>query len=360
MSQRLQGNKMINKSFAFTALMLTTILHGNHIKTTKIHNQTVVDYTLNENVSKKFNDLMNVETKDAYKNWDHYKVVAKDALEKVLPEDLKGIIYNMRHTNVPTALVVHNMPIDNVIPPTPQNGIRPPVIGQEHGKGYVSESSLLGLCSMLDSYPDFDENEKDGTYINQIIPRDDAKSKAVASSNGSEIPFFAHTENVYSPKPLKFFSLLCLRGDPKVSTSMLFLEDILAAIKADGKEGMIEEMKVAQFIMKSGPSFEGKERRLINLPILEQIDGERIYRFNANFDRVEGANERAKEIVTYLTNLLKSKEFFDANKVSVTLSKGDLLLFNNWEVMHARDAFTIDKSNWRWLQRCYFMLNEFK
>ena len=352
---------MNHKGFSLAALILPiTLLGGDHIKITQIHNQTVLDYTLDEQVSKDFNELINVETKDAYKNWDHYKVVAKEALERVLPQDLKDIIYNMRHTNVPTALVVHNMPIDNVIPQTPQNGIRPPVTGEVDGKGYASECTLLGLCSMLDSYPDFDENEKDGTYINQIIPRDDAKSKAVASSNGSEIPFFAHTENVYSPKPLKFFSLLCLRGDPKVSTSMLFLDDILAAIKADGKEDMIEEMKISQFIMKSGPSFEGRGRRLITLPILEQIDGERIYRFNANLDRVEGANDRAKEIVAYLTNLLKSKEFFDSSKISVTLSKGDLLLFNNWEVMHARDAFKIDKNNWRWLQRCYFMLNEYK
>lgn len=341
-------------------LFLSASLYPNHISIRKINNQTILEYTLDPQVTEEFNALFTNQELDPYKEWDFYKKFAKEALEKVLPADLKEIILSMRHSNYPTALIVHNMPIDTHIPPTPENGIRPPTIKEVGGKGYVSEGCLLGLCSMLNAYPDFDENEKDGTYINQIIPRDDQKSKRVASSNGSEVPFYAHTENVYSVCPLKFFSLLCLRGTPGVLTSMIFLEDILSFLKETKQEHIINEMKKPQFFMKSGPSFEGTEKREELLPILDERNGETIYRFNANPGRVVGIDENAESVVDCLRSILKSSEFLDARKVSINLQKGDLLLFNNWEVMHARDSFKIDKNNWRWLQRCYFMLNEFK
>lgn len=339
---------------------------GNHITLKLIHNQSVMEYVLDPEISIAFNKILKDQTKDAYKEWDYYKSFAKEALNSVLPEDLKEIINNMRINNYPTALIIHNMPIDIDIPCTPQNGIRPPVTGENNGKGYASEATLLGLCSMLDAHPDFDENEKDGTYINQIIPRDDEKSRKVASSNGSEVPFYAHTENIYSVPPLKFFSLLCLRGDTKVATSMIFLDNILAFIKNDSrydasmKEKILEEMTKAHFVMKSGPSFEGRLGKAVLLPILEEKNGSRIFRFNANPGRMSGTSPLSQFVVDYLGGILQSPEFLENNKTSIILQQGDLLLFNNWEVMHARDAFKLDKNNWRWLQRIYMMLNEFK
>lgn len=332
----------------------------------KIHGQTIVEYTLPEIYSDRFNELFKDETKDPYLEWDYYRDRAKENLSKVLPPSLLQTIKNMRTLNNPTALIVHNMPIDSEIPPTPHNGNRPPKKGQNNGKGYVSEATILGVCSLLDACPDYDEREKDGTYINQIIPRNDAKSKSVASSFGSEVPFYAHTENVYQEPPLKFFSLLCLRGDPKVATSMIFRDKILDYIRNHSTtipafgDWVIEEMQKPQFIMKSGPSFENARVEQI-LPILTTSnEREQVFRFNANPGRMSGINETAEFIVDYLKNILTSSDFLDKSRTEVVLSKGDFLLFNNWEVMHARDSFKIDKQNWRWLQRCYFMLNEHK
>lgn len=339
---------------------------GNHITLKKIHNQNVMEYTLDPKVSRAFNEILKDQTTDAYKEWDYYKSFAKNALNSVLPEDLKQIIKSMSINNYPTALIIHNMPIDTYIPCTPENGIRPPELGEINGKGYASEATLLGLCSMLDAQPDYDENEKDGTYINQIIPRDDEKSRKVASSNGSEVPFYAHTENIYSVPPLKFFSLLCLRGDPKVATSMIFLDNILEYIKNDSRfdasmrEEIAAEITKPHFVMKSGPSFEGRLGKAVLLPILEEKNGSRIFRFNANPGRMSGISPLSQFVVDYLTGILQSPEFLENNKTSIILQQGDLLLFNNWEVMHARDAFKLDKNNWRWLQRIYMMLNEFE
>jgi alpha-ketoglutarate-dependent taurine dioxygenase len=333
----------------------------------KIGESSIVEYNLPKECTAKMNSLVASESIDPYKNWEHYRTYAKEVVTQVMPSEFLAIIHNMRHHNQPTALIVHDMPVDENIPATPLTGNRPPYKGELDGKGYVSETSLLGLCSLLGAHPDYDENEKDGTYINQIIPRDDAKSKTVASSFGSEVPFHPHTENVYSEPPLKFFSLLCLRGDPQVATSMIFLDHILEYIKQNPHHSpsvnasVLNEIKKAQFMMKSGPSFEGRKGHEVVLPILTNNEkGERVYRFNANPNRVAATNETSEFVISYLKTLLTSREFLDKCKTSVHLKKGDLLLFNNWEVMHARDSFKIDKENWRWLQRCYFMLDEYK
>ncbi|CAN5117411.1 hypothetical protein BH09DEP1_BH09DEP1_6320 [soil metagenome] len=76
---------------------------GNHITLKEIHNQSVMEYILDPQVSIAFNKILNDQTKDAYKEWDYYKSFAKEALNNVLPEDLKQIINSMRVNNYPTA-----------------------------------------------------------------------------------------------------------------------------------------------------------------------------------------------------------------------------------------------------------------
>lgn len=56
--------------------------------------------------------------------------------------------------------------------------------------------------------------------------------------------------------------------------------------------------------------------------------------------------------------MLLSEDFEAHCFLNINLKKGDLLLFNNWEVMHGRGAFEIDQENWHWLQRCYFGFNQ--
>jgi hypothetical protein len=235
---------------------LRKIAHQSHgrMVVTRVGKAARVEYTLPPEVSEKFNDIMKDSTQDPYHNWQEYVGKAEAALRKVLPEDLTEVMLRMRRSRAPTVLIVHGMPIDNVIPETPRHGNRP------HNKGYVSETTLLGICGLLRTKVDFDEREKDGMYINQIIPRDDAQSKEESSSFGSEIPFYPHTENVYSEPPLKFFELLCLRGDPKVATGVIFLDKILEYVKDNPPAGMsfeqfMEEIQKSQFVMRSGPSF---------------------------------------------------------------------------------------------------------
>jgi hypothetical protein len=327
-------------------------------------NQVVIEYTLDPETSVNVNKNLQDEYIDPYTNWEYYTNHSKEVLVKCLPQELIDIILAMKHNNTPTVLVVHNFPVDEVIPVTPQTGHCPSNkwLDSINGKGYVSEASILGICSILGCHPDHDENEKDGTYIHQIIPKDDAKSKGEISSYGSAIAFGPHTENVYDPKALKFFCLLGLRGDPKVNTNIILLDDILAYLQNHLPEGKTYEWFLEQmdkdYIQKTGPTFR-ENQKYIMAPILTLLpDGSRQLRFNTTNNRTEGTDEDTRFVATFIKDMLLSEDFQEKSFLNVNLKKGDLLLFNNWEVMHGRGSFELDKENWRWLQRCYFALDQ--
>jgi hypothetical protein len=373
----------------FASLLLGIPLFGNTInlpsleeivcqsdgraKVTTIGASKYIEYTLSPDVSEKFNAIANHIKYDPYVEWTLCLKQAENALRSVIPQDLIAIVLRMRHSNEPAVLIIHKMPVDTYIPKTPEHGNRPDCkkydsngheIHNETAKGFVSEMVLCAMCSLLQSKPDFDVREKDGTYIHQIIPRDDDKSKEEASSAGSEIPFYPHTENVYSQPPLKFFQLLCLRGDPKVSTGVLFLDLILEQIKHSPPAGLsyeqlLMELQKPQFIMCSGPSFGTNTGDAVALPILTtNQQGKRIFRFNANPHRVKPTNVLSEKIINHLCSFLIDPKNQILCGIKITLMKGDYLLFNNWEIMHARETFTIDKNNWRWLQRMYLMIED--
>lgn len=330
---------------------------GGNIVLKNIGEQSIIEYTLSADVAENFNRALSEIDRDPYINWEFYRLFAQEVLLKLLPENLMQIIFCMRHSNKPTALLLHNAPIDDYIPPTPEDGHR------SFEKGFVSEAFIFSICSLLDAYPEFDERERDGTMINQIIPRNDIKSIATHSSYGSRLDFDPHTENVYQEPPLKFFSLLCLRSDPKVATNVIFLDNILHYLKThlpSGKsyEWMLEEMSKDQFYQKTGTSFLSHFHAVTGPILGRSKEGERVFRFNTNDNRTQGINDDALLVSEHLKAMIMRPDFKKQYYSKIVLQKGDFLMFNNWEIMHGRDAFEIDRSNWRWLQRCYFMLNE--
>jgi len=344
-------------------LLYVNITHSSHSIAQKIQSQTIIQYTLDPEISQHINDELANISIDPYTNWPFYQTFAKEILEQYLPEELVMVIRNMNTLNNPVVLVVHNFPCDIYLPETPRDGHRPfsKFDDLEHGKGFVSEICLLGLCSLLNAHPDYDENEKDGTYIHQIIPRDDPQSTSEVSSYGSAMPFGPHTENVYQEQPLKFFALLGLRGDVRVNTGVILLDTILDYLQhhvPPGKtyEWFIEQMK-KDYLQKTGPTF-GAHQFSIQAPILTITpSGHRIFKFNTTNNRTVGCDADTYFVSEFLKNMLLSPEFKEHCFTMFNLQKGTLLLFNNWEVMHSRDSFTIDPQNWRWLQRCYFALN---
>jgi len=326
----------------------------------------IEEFTLKEDIPTCFEKEIG-DNADSYLDFLNQVGVAGGILEKILPENLKKSISDLDSKNGADLIVVHNFPVDSKIPPTPEDSKRPPskysCISLEEcrrAKGFVSEAAILGVAHLLRAKPYYAATEKDGTIINQIVSLEGRKYKAQASSYGSSLELLPHTENVYQIPPLKYFSLLCLRGDPKVATSIIFVKDIFDALKKKYPmeyKNIFKTMSKPLFIMSAGPSHDKKIAKSI-LPILELgEDGDFLFRLNLNEGRTVGINKEARKTVKILRNLITSDWFKKNYFYKIHLNKGDYILFNNWKVMHARDAFEIDPKNRRWLQRCYMEKN---
>ncbi len=106
------------------------------------------------------------------------------------------------------------------------------------------------------------------------------------NSTGSKVPFKPHTENVYNQRSVHFFALITLRGDPKVSTSLIFFRDILMHARFHlplrwTYEEFISEISQPNFRMKTGPSFEHGGGLDLIAPIMsESTQGQLIVRLN--------------------------------------------------------------------------------
>jgi Taurine catabolism dioxygenase TauD, TfdA family. len=318
------------------------------------------EYKLSNIATQSFKSLCATSTLDPYINPIECTKAAKEWIEASFPKEILESIQGMHSLQGADVIILHQFPIDDFIPETPRNGCRPirptSLNGSSQSKGYVSEYALLGLCGYLGANPTFDEDEKDGTPINQIIPVKDQRYILTPSSLGSKINFLPHTENVYQDPPLKFFELLALRGDPKVTTTVIPLASIMGYIKKhytpEIYAWVTQQIQLNQFVMSTGPSFEG---RIIQkqLPILSLEGKDFIFRLNLNEGRTIGINNEAQKVIIFLKEITENKGFLNTLTTRFILKQGDLLLFNNWRVMHARDAFEIDENNWRWLQRVY-------
>lgn len=308
------------------------------------------EYTLSDDTANNFKVLTRDFQADPYYEPKLCTEIVREWIGEVFPEDLTKEIVGMHKQNGTDVLMIHNFPVDDFIPETPRDGCRTTL------KGNISEYALLGLCGLLGAYPVFDEAEKDGLPISQIIPVNNTRDIVSASSMGSKVKFLPHTENVYQNPPLKFFELLALRGDPKVSTTVIPFSSIMSYIKINygiaTYNWIIEQLQLNQYVMFTGPSFKDKVIE-VALPIISFQNDEMVFRLNLNDNRTIGKNEEAKKVIDLFREVTSNLKFLESLATKFVLKKGDLLLFNNWRVMHSRDAFDIDESNWRWLQRIY-------
>lgn len=322
----------------------------------------IMEYTLSESVNKTFNESIQFMMEDPYENWSLCKDFSEKVIIKTFPKKVINALQKMGDKNGLQAIILHNVPIDRIIPETPRDGKR------STEKSFISESLLLGLCGLLDCDPFLtfanahmlskDSKLKNSPLvIHQIIPLDDERSKLTHSSSGSAVSFDPHTEAVQCTRPITFFMLYCLRGDPKVATNLIFLDDLLFFIKQHPMSDLsyqefVAELKKPQFIMRNSADITTSFFEVI-LPILIEEDEERIFRFDSNGARVEGINPTAQKIVKYLKKVLNDEDFNAYYVRKFYLKSRDLLIFNNLQILHARDAFTLDPHNWRWLQRLY-------
>jgi L-asparagine oxygenase len=166
----------------------------------------------------------------------------------------------------------------------------------------------------------------EGEKLIEIIPGI-SKSKNTLTTRYGFGAFPFHTDTAYWEKPAKYIALYCKNeGDGNRPTLFVELEDIL-------KENKIyKNLKESFFALK----IDGKN--IITKPIFSK-DDEICIRYDK--DCMIPQNESAKALISQIDQL--SEEF--VNLKAKYWKSGDLIIFNNYKLLHSRgNSQTIDSN----------------
>ncbi|MES2203800.1 MAG: TauD/TfdA family dioxygenase [Pseudomonadota bacterium] len=243
----------------------------------------------------------------------------------------------LREASTKPFIFIENLPIDSVLPNTPNSDFDPVE------KTYISEYILLLLSFYLESAPYINVGEKNDSVIHNVIPIIGKEHEE--SGAGSLATFDWHTENIHEKSPTDYFTLLALRGDKNAFTSILAIKDIVKSLP----DSLIQKLLTTKFLMKTGQSYTTESS--ITRTILERDEkGEFSIFYNSNSSRCIALDEEGSQVYQQLKEKINALRIF-----SIDLRPGDALIINNHKALHKRDGFKIStpENERRWLQRIY-------
>lgn len=285
------------------------------------------------------------------------KVNTSDLLDlKAFIETSKGII--RRHINdemIETLLSLHdsrsttsavlfkNIPVDPIIPPTPTDGStslgKPTHIAEAMlvGLGELTSATIVGYAS---------ETEYSNPWIHEGFPRNGPGS---ALTKASDLSF--HQDMSYHHKAPDILGLVCVREghDRQVSTEIVDNRDAFNLLPT----AILNILREPRFQIKTSewvdPSWSaaGNSSRPI-------VDDATSIHLSVDWENMVGLDEDAQTALEAMKNAI-----VNAPKHYIHFVPGDLLLFSNRRVVHARTPYTdlrFDGGD-RVLNRAYFLKN---
>ncbi|EGY27885.1 putative taurine catabolism dioxygenase [Candidatus Regiella insecticola 5.15] len=245
--------------------------------------------------------------------------------------------------------VISSLDIDAILPDTPVDEGT-----VANSKIPVSTISLTAYCIALSLYPVVYQGENQGRLIRHVVPRRNAEKQI--SSHGSLKTFSPHVDNpdlrlrgenlsqckTCCPDTL---SLLCLRQQEGVYTSLLQLDKVLA----DLSSADINALSEPYFSVKRPDSFEGDELYLQQVPLLiKDNTGHVCSRFD--YHNISTSSYRHQIALENLKRSSTNREKWQ----SFALKPGQILTFDNQRNLHSRNGFVpnFDGKD-RWLLRMF-------
>lgn len=250
-----------------------------------------------------------------------------------------------------TGYILDTLDIDHVLPPTPtSNGF------VDEAKIIKTVKNLLSYLSGMQLYPVVYEGENDGKLLRHVVPKEGMEKQI--SSYGSRESFLPHVDNpdlairteAYrktSPCP-DTLSLLCLRQQENVATSIIKLDDIVASL-SDRDINLLQE----NCFCVSRPASFDKTSVLKNVPLLSIHNGKYISRFDYHNVFSESSLHQSA-----LENFKKSS--LDHDKwLELHLQPKQIITFDNQRVLHTRNGFTPKFDGFdRWLIRVFYLYHK--
>ncbi|MGW4044855.1 TauD/TfdA family dioxygenase [Streptomyces sp. NPDC004721] len=256
-----------------------------------------------------------------------------------LPVAVAGALARYReHGTGSGVLLLKGLPVDEPLPPTPENGAHP---GDwtDLAISTVTELMVMSRLGAVIAYAD----EKAGRLVQDVCPVRGAETRQ--ENTGSRL-LELHTEDGFHPHKPAFIGLSCLRQDHEGSALTVAgsIRAVLPVLPAE----TVEVLRRPLFRIRLSSSFTGGgvSRYSALMPVLSgpRDDPEMCVDFHA----MESFDERG----TGALNLLR--DHLLQALIGVAMEPGDLLIVDNRVAVHGRTGFVPRHDGRdRWLRRCF-------
>lgn len=234
------------------------------------------------------------------------------------------------------ALLLRGCPVGQV-PATPPSPTSPT------GKDRRSEHTLLSVARIL-GHPVGYRPEHGGDIVQNILPTRSGADRQVSTS--SKVTLMYHTEAAFHPWRPRWLLLLCLRGDPSATTTLVSVRDLVRGLPDD----VLDVLATARFVTGIDESYAGgpSAARTEPHPVLWGPPSAPFIRFDADLTVAQPGDQVAAAALGQLHAALAGCEG------GVVLEPGDLLVVDNNIAIHGRSPFVprFDGTD-RWLQRTF-------
>ncbi|MDN3487084.1 TauD/TfdA family dioxygenase [Pseudoalteromonas sp. APC 3224] len=257
-----------------------------------------------------------------------------------LPQTLLAKLFELKKGNKTNHLLIKGLPLPSDILATPSSK------GTEHDESTLFARKLLSiLVSGLGYIYNF-EGKKHFDYIDDVFPLFKDRNQQL----GSNKCFLEwHVEDGFHDAKADFVALLCLREDPQAKTYLFEAKNI------DLDKSLEEELQKKQFLIKKDTTFSNASENVEENQVCSVLNGgvDKEIVFDPPFTAC--LTESAQKAFTEL------QKSISRNKKTVVLEKGDLLIFDNRRVVHARSNYQPKyDGNDRWLLRCLLLESTWK
>ena len=270
---------------------------------------------------------------DPYRDFEGF-FKQTEGLGAAVPGRAAAALDLIRGHRGPAALLLRGLPIPAALPPTP---LVPFLSTPMRPAG--TEALLVALASRLGqpfSYAQWDG----GHLVHNKYP---IRAHRDVQFGSNAVEFLLHTETPFRDVSPDFLALLCVRGDPsgRAKTRIAPIGDVVDALPPEQRDLLREPLYA--FETDTPVRVIGGRGLTEPQPILTEHGGRRIIEY---VDDLTGVDERALDVLAVMRARLAEAA------VDVALIAGDLLVLDNFRVVHGRNAIEprYDGTD-RWLQR---------
>jgi hypothetical protein len=255
-----------------------------------------------------------------------------------LPEYLSKSLFDFRRGRS-GVLLIKGLQLPQPVPPTPSRR------GATWGQATLQARKMMCIMlSQLGHIYNFSA-KKDFDYIDDVFPIYSDRN-AQLGTNRSFLEW--HVEDGFHPAKADLVALYCLRGDAKAQTFICEARDLELA------PHFRDELTKPNFLIRIDPTFKigGNAVPEYRCAVLTPGDDPEVVYDPAY---MVGVTSEAQAALKHV------REHVDRAHKAITLEQGDLLVFDNRRVMHARSAYdpAYDGTD-RWLLRALLLESYWK